>query len=489
MHWIDISIFVFYMLAMLAIGYYFFRQNASKEDFYVGGRNIGSWHIGLSVVATDVGGGFSIGLGGLGFTIGLSGSWMLFTGLLGAWLAAVFLIPKVFKLGREINLFTFPQVFEHLFDKRVALVAAIISAIGYLGFTASQMLAGAKLASSTFDSLSQNHALIIMGIIAVVYTVMGGLKAVIYTDTIQWIILLSGLLFIGLPLSYAAIGGWEGVQNTLEPELLTLTNIGWSDMVNWSITIIPIWFIGMTLYQRIYASRSEAQARKAWFIAGAFEWPVMAFLGVLLGLFARVAAEQGMFADLGYAEVSQLGPELGLPLLLSQILPVGLLGLMMSAYFSAILSTADSCLMACSGNIVSDIMQRFVSFSVAQELRISQLATLAIGIVALVIALFMHNVLSLMLYSYAFMVSGLFVPILFGLTSRSPNSAAALASMFGGGFTTLSLTFLALPLPLGLDPIAFGLTVSWLAYLFVGKLNPNADNDSKQNTNIKKALN
>jgi solute:Na+ symporter, SSS family len=363
MHWIDISIFIVYMVAMLGVGWYFYRSNASKDDYYVGGRNIGSWHIGLSVVATDVGGGFSIGLGGLGFTMGLSGSWMLFTGLIGAWLASVFLIPKVFDLGRKTNLFTFPQVFEHFYDKRVAFIAGIISAIGYLGFTASQMLAGAKLASSTFTELDIDFALLIMGVIAVGYTVLGGLKAVIYTDTIQWIILLTGLVFIGLPLGYLSIGGWEGITESVHPELLSLTNITWQQAVNWSITIIPIWFIGMTLYQRIYASRNEAQAKKAWYIAGVFEWPVMAFMGVLLGLFARIAADQGMFEASGFDSIAAMDPELGLPMLLKHILPIGLVGLMMSAYFSAILSTADSCLMACSGNVVSDILHRYIRFT------------------------------------------------------------------------------------------------------------------------------
>ena len=87
---------------MLGIGVFFMNKNSSEEDYYVGGREMGSGHIGLSVVATDVGGGFSIGLGGLGFVMGLSGSWMLFTGLLGAWLSAVFLIPRVFTLHENI---------------------------------------------------------------------------------------------------------------------------------------------------------------------------------------------------------------------------------------------------------------------------------------------------------------------------------------------------------------------------------------------------
>jgi len=481
MHWIDIIIFIAYMAAMLGVGWYFYRSNTGKEDYYVGGRDMGSWHIGLSVVATDVGGGFSIGLGGLGFTMGLSGSWMLFTGLIGAWLAAVLLIPKVCELGRKIDLFTFPEVFAHFYNGRVALLAAVISAIGYLGFTASQLLAGAKLASSTFESLSMEQALLIMGFVAVAYTVMGGLKAVIYTDTIQWIVLLSGLVFIGLPLSYAAIGGWQGISEYARPEMLSLTNIGWRTVVNWGFTIIPIWFIGMTLYQRIYACRDQKQARRAWYIAGIFEWPVMAFMGVLLGLFARIAADQGMFTALGH-DMTRMDAEVGLPLLLRHILPAGLMGLMMSAYFSAILSTADSCLMACSGNIVSDILQRFLRMDYRHELRISQLATLAIGVLALVIGLFMENVLSLMLYSYAFMVSGLFIPLLFALYGKKPNANAALASMLAGGLLTLGLTFWDIDLPLGLDPIAYGLLLSVMAYLFTDQFFPRNAQDTSNKT-------
>ncbi len=84
MSWIDLTIFIIYLAAMLGVGVYFLKKNKNTDDYYVGGRKLGGFHIGLSVVATDVGGGFSIGLGGLGFTMGLSGSWLLFTGLLGA---------------------------------------------------------------------------------------------------------------------------------------------------------------------------------------------------------------------------------------------------------------------------------------------------------------------------------------------------------------------------------------------------------------------
>ncbi len=464
MHLIDLVIFVAYMIIMLGVGYFFMRKNADQDDYYVGGRNIGSWHIGLSVVATDVGGGFSIGLGGLGFVMGISGSWMLFTGLLGAWLAAVVLIPRVKSDPAFAKFFTFPQIIGYLYSSTAAKVAAVICFLGYLGFTSSQLLAGAKLASGTFPALDLQTALLIMGAIAVVYTVMGGLKAVIYTDTIQWIILMAGLIFIGLPIGYNYVGGWEGIESTLPAEFFSFSNLNWQDLVNWGITIIPIWFVGMTLYQRIFASRDVKSAKKAWFIAGLFEWPIMALLGVSLGLLSRVAVEQGALEGF----TTSMDPEMGLPVLLSQILPAGILGLMMSAYFSAVLSTADSCLMAASGNLTTDLLSGFSkNRTMKQEVRISQVLTLAIGIIAILIASQMTEVLSLMLYSYAFMVSGLVIPVVAGLFFGQRSPKAAISSMIVGGSVTAGLTLSDLALPFGLDPNLFGLTMSLLTFLSV----------------------
>lgn len=461
MHIIDIGIFTAYLLAMLGVGFYFMRKNNSTEDYYVGGRKLNSLHIGLSVVATDVGGGFSIGLGGLGFTMGLSGSWLLFTGLLGAWLSGVLLIPRVSGLARKKGFLSFPQYLEYVFDKRVALLAGLISAIGYIGFTSSQLLAGAKLASSTFPSISLNQTLLIMGVIAVVYTVIGGLKAVIYTDTIQWIVLMAGLIFVGLPFAYVKIGGMEAITSMLPTSFLSLTAISWQKVVNWMFTIIPIWFIGMTLYQRIYAAKDTKTAQRGWFIAGLFEYPLMAFIGVVLGMFARVALEKNILT--GYT-ISNIDAEMGLPVLLRTILPVGFLGIVLSAYFSAIMSTADSCLMAASGNIVTDVLKKHNS---KNGLRYSQVLTLIIGVLALLIALKMTSVLELMLHSYSFMVSGMIIPVLAALFTQKPNSTAALSSMIVGGGTTLTLIISGISLPMGLDANIFGIAAALIIYLIV----------------------
>jgi SSS family solute:Na+ symporter len=256
--------------------------------------------------------------------------------------------------------------------------------------------------------------------------------------------------------------------------MLSLTNLTWQDLVNWTVTIVPIWFVGMTLYQRIYACRDEKTAKRAWYIAGILEWPIMAMMGVALGLLARVAADQGLFEMLGSDTIAQTDPETGLPMLLRTVLPVGLMGLMMSAYFSAILSTADSCLMACSGNVVSDIIGHFrrVDPDSSDFLRFSRIATLGLGLAALALAASMEQVLDLMLNSYAFMVSGLFVPVLGALFWSRRSSLAAGAAMVTGGATTVGLGMVFDRLPLGLDGNVFGIAISALLFAVITWLRP-----------------
>jgi SSS family solute:Na+ symporter len=214
----------------------------------------------------------------------------------------------------------------------------------------------------------------------------------------------------------------------------------------------------------------------------------MAFMGVLLGLFARVGFENEVFA---WAKASQIDSEMGLPLLLKSVLPIGLTGLMMSAYFSAILSTADSCLMAASGNFVTDLIGKVVRLSEKWELRFSQITTLIIGAAAVIIALAMENVLELMLLSYAFMVSGLLIPVLMAWYTKKPNYNAAFVAMLAGGTLTAGLELIKKFGPnsasdsslrgiyaflnenifsIGLDANLYGISISLILYVLIASL-------------------
>jgi len=443
---VDFGILAVYFIAMLMVGVYFQRRQTSLDEYFVGGRAMGSGHIGLSVVATDVGGGFSIGLGGLGFVMGLSASWLLFSGLVGAWLTAVVLVPKVKALGNIHSHRSFPDFLAHRFGESTRLVAALVSAVGYAGFTGSQLLAGGKLASAAFE-LDLTTAVLSMSVVIVVYTALGGLQAVVYTDTVQWGILFIGLVALGLPLGYTAAGGWEGLREALPPEFFSLSNVTALQVVTWMVTIVPIWFVAMTLYQRIHASKNAATAKRAWFMAGLLEYPAMAFIGATLGMFARVLYPA---AD----------PEMGLPFLIRDVLPVGATGLVLAAYFAAIMSTADSCLLASVGNLVDDIFGRHVAPSSSERslLVLSRVLTLVVGFGSVAFALYVPRVIDSILLAYSFMVGGLFFPTLGALFWPRVSGTAAFWSIVCGGGVTVFLT--ATKLQLTLDPVFYGLGTS-----------------------------
>jgi len=476
MHLLDYVIFGLYMLGVLWIGYYFLHKNEDAEDYYVGGRTMSPSHIGLSIVATDVGGGFSIGLGGLGFTMGLSGSWMLFTGLIGAWLSAVFIIPKIKAIDQKYGMMTYPDFLKHAFDSDVATVAAVISGLGYLGFTGGQVLAGSKLIAGTmvktapFGMDPLNFALYVIGVIIIGYTVMGGLKAVIYTDTVQWIILLFGLIVLAIPLAIIKIGGFSALQQAAPQGHLSLTNVDFIQIINWMIKIVPIWLVGMTLYQRMYACKDEKDAKKAWYIAGVFEWPIMAFMGAFLGMCGRIL----------FPEVQ---PEMGLPMTIKTVLPIGVTGIVVASYFSAIMSTADSCLVASSGNLVNDLIQKyFMKGEVDKDrhIKISQITTLIIGVLAIALASQFRKVLDAILYAYSFMVSGLFVPTLGAYFWEKSSTKGAFWGMISGGTFTLILIIGNWSLPFGLEPTFYGIVVSAVVFLGLSLLYPDKESRNER---------
>jgi len=450
---LDYLILGAYFLGMLAVGLYFHRSQSGLDEYFVGGRNMTARHIGLSVVATDVGGGFSIGLGGLGFVMGLSASWLLFSGLVGAWFTAVFLVPRVKSLGDAHLHRSFPDFLASRFGEPTRLVAALVSAVGYAGFTGSQLLAGGKLASAAFD-LDLTTAVLAMSVVIVGYTALGGLQAVVYTDTIQWGILFVGLIFLGLPLGYSAAGGWSGLRSALPAEYFSLTNVSGLQVATWMVTIVPIWFVAMTLYQRIHASRDVATAKRAWFVAGLLEYPTMAFVGAALGMFARVI----------FPEVD---PEMGLPLLIRDVLPIGATGLILAAYFAAIMSTADSCLLASVGNLVDDIIGRHLApaSSESSQLALSRILTLVIGFGSVAFALIVPRVIDSILLAYSFMVSGLFLPTLALLFWPRASGTAAFWSIVSGGSLTVILAVSDLHLPL--DPVFYGMGASGLVLVLI----------------------
>jgi len=228
----------------------------------------------------------------------------------------------------------------------------------------------------------------------------------------------------------------------------------------------------MTVYQRIYATKSVKDAKKAWYLAGFLEYLVMAFTGVILGMCFRV-----LFTG--------VEAELGLPLLIKAALPIGITGIVVASYFSAIMSTADSCLMASSGNIVNDTIVWYFkkNLSTSKLMRVSQLVTLVLGLLAVLLASKFATVLDTILYAYSFMVAGLFIPTLGAYFWKKSSSVAAFWSMIAGGTVTLYLLLTPNESPLGLKPSAVGIMFSAVSFVILTLLYPN-----KKSIEVKKSM-
>jgi SSS family solute:Na+ symporter len=188
----------------------------------------------------------------------------------------------------------------------------------------------------------------------------------------------------------------------------------------------------------------------------------MAFVGVGLGMLGRVAFPES-------------DPEMALPLMLNHVLPIGITGFLLASYFSAVMSTADSCLIASSGNFTNDIIVELFKKKLSYKsiIRLSQLITLIVGVLALLLASTFQSVLDIVLQAYGFMVSGLLVPTLVAYFSKKTDGTAAAVSMIGGGGFTLVAILAKIDLPMGLDPTVFGLTISAVLYYVVYYLRKN----------------
>ena len=450
---VDSLVACVFLVGMLGAGLWFGRRQHA-DHYFVGGRKLGWGHLGLSIAATDVGGGFSIGLGGLGFAMGLSASWLLFTGLVGAWIAAIVVVPRVKSAADANGWQSYADFVRARCGSKPAATAAMVSAVGYTAFVGAQILAGAKLASVAFG-FDLNAAIAILAIVVVVYTSAGGLDAVVYTDTVQWIIVVVGLT-LALPLAIDQSGGWSGLRAALPAGHLSVTSVSGTEALVWLVSIVPIWFVAMTLYQRIYAARDEASARRAFLMAGLFEYPVIAFLGAAVGTCGR-------------ALFPEAESETAIPLLLRDVLPTGMSGLVLSAYFAAILSTADSCLLAATGHVTVDFFTRAKpEASSASRLRVARIASVILGLGSVAIASAFPKVLEIMLGTYGLMVSSLFAPTLFALFWPLP-SRVALASMFTGAGAFLAATNFNQIAPLS-EPMLLALPVSFgVVAVFGGK--------------------
>ena len=444
LHYLDYIAMAIYFVVVLWIGVSVARAKSKKDEynsFLAADRNMNLIQTTSSAAATDIGGGFSIAMGGLGFSLGISGSWYIAVSGLSIVMVSFLMVPKVKRWSDRVNGLTTGDLFAARFDRKTGTLAAIVIGIAWFTFVGGQIIAGGKLLQATLG-MNLTFAVLLAGAVILAYTTIGGLKAVIYTDVFQMFVLMIGVVFIAVPIGLIEVGGWSAMVDKFNssPEtakLLNWSNAGWKTMLGWFFAVFPVWFISIAAMQRIVAAKDVKTAQRGFFLAGVpIEWPLFAIGSTMIGLFARI-----LMPDLS-------DPELAAPMIIMHLLPMGLAGIVIAAYIAAIMSSADSCLMGPVAIFTNDIYKRYLRpDSSEQELvRIARYATIILGIFAILIAYLIPDVLELINLAYTFGSAGLFFPMLGLLFWQRTTAKGAYWSMLLGGSSAVIWTLAGNPM-------------------------------------------
>tara|TARA_B100001057_G_scaffold147714_1_gene147611 strand:- start:3867 stop:5315 length:1449 start_codon:yes stop_codon:yes gene_type:complete len=454
LQFLDYIAMLAYFLVLIWIGVSVVRSRSEKnkyDSFLAADRNMNLLQTTSSAAATDIGGGFSIAMGGLGFTLGVSGSWMIAVSGLSIVMVSFLMVPKVKRWSDRVKGLTTGDLFAARFDRKTGTLAAVVIGLSWFTFVGGQIIAGGKLLQVTLN-MNLTLAVLVSGAVILAYTTMGGLKAVIYTDVFQMLVLMIGIVFIAVPIGLIEVGGWSVMAQQFSSSdstkhLLDWGAVGWRQMLGWFFAIFPVWFISIAAMQRIVAARDVKTAQRGFFLTGIpIEWPLFAIGSTMIGLFARY-----LIPDL-------TDPELATPMIIMQLLPAGIAGLVIAAYIAAVMSSADSCLMGPVAIFTNDIYKRYIKPNSTELhlVRVARYATLILGILAIVTAYLIPNVLDLILYAYTFGSAGIFFPMLGLLFWKKTTAKGAFWSMLLGGSSAVIYSIIGEP---------FGFAASYLGWI------------------------
>lgn len=458
----DIAIVAAYFAIMLAIGVYaYLKQRSSSPDaFFVADRRGTRLMIAGSLFATAIGASATVGLAGLGFTRGLSGAWWLLVATIGLLILSTFWAKRV----RRFGVYTLPALVEKQYGREAGFVAAVLVVVSWVGLIAAQIAAAGKILGLLFPQ-SFTVLVVVSAAVFILYTLLGAQYSIIRTDFIQSFLLIGGVIAACI-MTLSRAGWTDGLAAGLSPEHFSFPvsdKFSWSNLLTMLLLVGGTYVVGPDIYSRLLCARSEKVATSAARWAAIALIPV-AFAIVLIGMGARV-----LFADV------LTDPELAFPHVIQQILPVGLGGLVIAGLLAAIMSSADTCLLTTSTIMTEDIYKRiFKGVSQRRGVIISRVTMVAIGVVALVIALRVGSVIGSLLLAYTVFTSGVVLPVLAGFhrDKLRVNSWGALAAIVGGGGAALAVKLLHAP---GLDLLGLGVClvmlfgVSWLADAVVAR--------------------
>ena len=430
-------VFLCYLFILIVVAAWSRKESTPLTGYFIADKKLPPWVVAFSTNATGESGWLLLGLTGMGYAVGAHAFWVVLGEVVGIGLAWILISRRLKRLADKTNSITLPDVLAARFDDKhhvLRRISVLIILVMVMTYVAAQMVATGK-AFDGFTDLNYAWGVAVGSTIIIAYTLVGGFKAVAWTDLIQGILMLLGLIILPV-ISIKAGGGWDAISAELfaqDPGLLspwgpegksTLAIIG---VVSFLAIGVP--FMGVPqLMVRFMSARSEKSLV-----------PAMSISVLVIFLFDVGAVLTGMAGRALYPNLED--PESILPVMSNAMLPEWMAGIMMVVVLAAIMSTVDSLLILASSTVVRDYMQKIRGSSLREKALANRgkLLTLIIGVIGIGFALQQSPMIFwFVIFAWNGLGATFGPPLLCGLWYPKTNLKGAIAGMLGGFITTVT---------------------------------------------------
>ncbi|MDO5716811.1 MAG: sodium:solute symporter family protein [Tissierellia bacterium] len=426
------------------------KKNHTVEDFFFAGRSLPFWALSITFIASWWGAGSALSTADLAYEDGMGAFWYYGMPVLVATFFMFLLSPSI----RKLPFYTQGEMMEARYSKLVSKFVAFFIFL-FMTFSAASQMVGVGNFFGQYLDLSYEVAVLVGTGIVILYSMFGGFRGVVFTDVIQFMLLLFSALTVFI-VAWKMGGGWEGIQEAsliMNKENYGNFFVGWKKYISYVLTFAMAWTIQANVWQRISATRNVKDARK---MTG------MSFL-LYIPLYAIVVLT-GMVALAMYREMPKGGVILAI---VKDHLSPALAAVVFVGISAAIMSTMDSLINTGAMTLTMDLLER----KERAALRMSRISTAVVSAIALVVAMRVRSILDVTWIASDVITTGVFVPLLMGFFWRRGNTTGALSSMVTGFLFTAVHLAVSLGLPLDLPwelhsttQILMGMGLSLLAY-------------------------
>ena len=417
---LTIGIIITYLIVLLIIGIFSSKKIKNSKDFFLANRSLKTFPLTATLTATVVGGSATIATAKLIYLNGLPSMWLDIGSAMGLIFLGLFFAKKVRKTG----LFTLSEIIGKFYDEKVRFVAAVLIFITQIAWI-SLLIQGAGAIIYILFPYDYTVLLAIITLIFIIYTILGGQFAVVYTDIIQFFIMIIGVCLIAAPLLFLKAAPDLNMISSNHLSFPINGNIGILTAASFFFMMFMPNIVGPDIYSKVLSAKDEKTAKLGTFYSGIFR----SIFAISIGLIAisAIVLVPGLNANEAVFAMPKsflvLGPVFS--------------GIILATFISVILSSADSVLISSSTIFSIDIIKK-------KNLKISRIMICVIGILALLLALYLQDIVDTLQLAYTVFTSGLTFPIIFGFYKEKTKatSTGALVSLISGGAISLICLYL-----------------------------------------------